>query len=127
MQNKKEKINLDSSNIIVTGGSGFIGSHLVEKLVELGSNVTVIDDLRNSSKENLSRVIKEIEFIDSPVEDIFSDLLQSSKKFNYVFLLANESYVPPSVEDPFSDLKNNVFPCFSEMNNPKFSQKSMNN
>ena len=69
MQNKKEKINLDSSNIIVTGGSGFIGSHLVEKLVELGSNVTVIDDLRNSSKENLSSVIKEIEFIDSPVED----------------------------------------------------------
>ena len=125
MQNKKEKINLDSSNIIVTGGSGFIGSHLVEKLVELGSNVTVIDDLRNSSKENLSRVIKEIEFIDSPVEDIFSDLLQSSKKFNYVFHLANESYVPPSVEDPFSDLKNNVFPTLKILETIRHISKSI--
>ena len=125
MQNKKEKINLDSSNIIVTGGSGFIGSHLVEKLVELGSNVTVIDDLRNSSKENLSRVIKEIEFIDSPVEDIFSDLLQSSKKFNYVFHLANESYVPPSVEDPFSDLKNNVFRTLNILERLRHISKSI--
>ena len=113
MKNKKEKITLDNfrfSKIIVTGGSGFIGSHLVEKLVELDAEVTVIDDLRNSTKENLSGIIERIEFIDSPVEDIFSEILQSSHKFKFVFHLANESYVPPSIDDPFGDLKNNVLP-----------------
>ena len=113
MQNKKQKIDLkdfSTSNIIVTGGAGFIGSHLVEKLVDLNAKITVIDDLRNSSKKNLSKVIKKIKFIDSPVENIFTDLLKSSEKFSYVFHLANESYVPPSIDDPFSDLENNVLP-----------------
>ena len=113
MQNKKQKIDLkdfSTSNIIVTGGAGFIGSHLVEKLVDLNAKITVIDDLRNSSKKNLSKVIKKIKFIDSPVENIFTELLKSTEKFTYVFHLANESYVPPSIDDPFSDLKNNVLP-----------------
>jgi nucleoside-diphosphate-sugar epimerase len=40
-------------NILVTGGASFIGSHLVDKLVSLGANVTVVDNLSRGKIENL--------------------------------------------------------------------------
>lgn len=49
-------------NFLVTGGGGFIGSHLVEYLVTEGHNVTVIDNLNTGKKENLRSVIDKIEF-----------------------------------------------------------------
>ena len=39
---------------LVTGGAGFIGSHLVERLVESGEHVTVLDDLSTGRRENLA-------------------------------------------------------------------------
>ncbi len=50
-------------NALVTGGASFIGSHLVEKLLSLGANVTVVDDLSSGKLTNLENVIKEIEFL----------------------------------------------------------------
>jgi UDP-glucose 4-epimerase len=43
-------------NILVAGGSGFIGSHTIVCLIEAGYNVTVLDNLVNSSEESLKRV-----------------------------------------------------------------------
>ena len=45
-------------NIVVTGGAGFIGTHLIEKLVMRGDNVIVIDNLLTGSKENVSNFEK---------------------------------------------------------------------
>ena len=39
--------------VLVTGGASFISSHLIDKLVEFGASVTVVDDLSNGKKENL--------------------------------------------------------------------------
>ncbi|MEK9178441.1 MAG: NAD-dependent epimerase/dehydratase family protein, partial [Patescibacteria group bacterium] len=42
--------------VLVTGGAGFIGSHLVEKLLELGANVSVLDNFQNGFLKNLKTV-----------------------------------------------------------------------
>ncbi|HZO10841.1 MAG TPA: NAD-dependent epimerase/dehydratase family protein [Nitrososphaeraceae archaeon] len=68
-------------NVIITGGASFIGSHLVDKMVSLGANVTVVDDLSSGNLENLSAVKNSIKFIKKDLEyikkneirEIFSD------------------------------------------------------
>ena len=49
-------------DFVITGGAGFIGSHIAEQLVKIGHNVTIIDNLSNGKKENLSKIIKKIKF-----------------------------------------------------------------
>ena len=57
-------------NVLVTGGASFIGSHLVDKLVTLGSKVTVVDDLSSGNLENLSAVKRRFKFIKKDLEYI---------------------------------------------------------
>lgn len=54
---------------LVTGGAGFIGSHLVEKLLTLGLRVRVLDDLSTGQARNLAAVEKQIEFVQGSVTD----------------------------------------------------------
>jgi len=49
-------------NVLVTGGASFIGSHLVDKLVQYGSTVTVVDDLSSGKKDNLTQSWNKINF-----------------------------------------------------------------
>src|SRR5688500_12721636 len=51
------------ANVLVTGGAGFIGSHIVEALVHRGDRVRVVDDLSTGREKNLSAVRKDIELI----------------------------------------------------------------
>lgn len=57
-------------NVLVTGGASFIGSHLVDKLVLLGANVSVVDDLSTGKMENLSDSRNKIKFINADLEYI---------------------------------------------------------
>ncbi|KAA3641872.1 MAG: NAD-dependent epimerase/dehydratase family protein, partial [Armatimonadetes bacterium] len=59
-----------TDRVIVTGGAGFIGSHLVSELVGRGSSVTVIDDLSTGSLDNLQEVSARIEFIEGDIADV---------------------------------------------------------
>lgn len=58
------------SKVLVTGGAGFIGSNLVEALVERGDEVTVLDNFDTGDEENLSEVMGEISLIQAPCADI---------------------------------------------------------
>ena len=71
----------NETNVLVTGGASFIGSHLVDKLVSLGSKVTVVDNLSSGTLENLDQSKEKITFLNqdleyiskSALDDIFKD------------------------------------------------------
>ena len=87
-------------NFLVTGGAGFIGSHLVESLVANGDNVTLIDSFVTGKKENLQTVIKKINLIEGSIND-FELLKKLFKNIDGVFHQAalasvQESFVKPA-------------------------------
>ena len=55
--------------ILVTGGAGFIGSHIVEYLVQRGDNITILDNLNTGKIENLSKVKNNINFVNGDIRD----------------------------------------------------------
>ena len=86
---------MKSKKFIVTGGYGFIGSHLVEFLVSVGAEVIVIDNLLTGKKENLSNS-NNIKVIIDSVENInFSKF----GKIDAVFHLAAQASVPISIKE----------------------------
>jgi nucleoside-diphosphate-sugar epimerase len=84
--------------VLVTGGAGFIGSHLAEALVSLGARVCVIDDLSGGSRENLSS-IGPVEFVRASILDRGA-LARCMEGCEVVFHQAALGSVPRSVEEP---------------------------
>jgi len=97
----------DLGRTLVTGGAGFIGSHLVEELVRRGSRVTVVDDLSSGRSENLSAVADRVEVrkIDLAHEDP-RPLLAAG--VDVVFHLAGYADIPRSVKEPRRDFEKNA-------------------
>lgn len=107
---KKRTSNLP--NVLVTGGAGFVGSHLVEKMVDIGYHVTVVDDLSNGRLSNLERVrsnpnfkFVKVDFRDKSVTGILHET-------NLVFHLAAITSVPLSVRDPLGTFETNTMGTF---------------
>lgn len=86
---------------LVTGGAGFIGSHIAEALVRRGDQVTVLDDLSSGKKENLKEVWREIRFIQGDVADA-KIAAEAVKGIDLVFHQAAIGSVPRSVETPMA-------------------------
>lgn len=74
-------------NVLVTGGTGFIGSHVVEKLVERGAKVTVLDNLQNGKLKNVSAVKSKISLIHGDCTNM-ADALRACKNKDVVMNLA---------------------------------------
>lgn len=92
--------------VLVTGGAGFIGSHLVEALYRKGDEVTVIDNLSSGKIENILPLINKIEFIKSDIND--SDVLEEIiKDVEVVFHQAAIGSVPRSIAEPMDTHVNN--------------------
>ena len=84
---------------LVTGGAGFIGSHLVDALVARGDHVVVLDDLSTGTRKNLGAVEQDIEFIHGDIRDE-KTLRRAVSGADLVFHLAAVSSVPRSVHEP---------------------------
>ena len=83
---------------LVTGGAGFIGSNLVDRLVESSHKVTVLDNLSTGNIANLDKVKEKINFINI---DIAKDKLDNYfENIDYVFHLAGLADIVPSIENP---------------------------
>lgn len=92
---------------LVTGGAGFIGSHIVEELVRRGESVRILDNLSTGRKENLSAVLDKIDFHDGDICDP-ETLREVFKGVDYVIHLAALSSVVRSIEDPVATTQVNM-------------------
>jgi UDP-glucose 4-epimerase len=79
----------ENRNVLVTGGASFIGSHLVDRLVELGARVTVVDNLSSGKLENLQNSMDKIKFVKKDLEYItLEDIVSVFKGHDVIFHLA---------------------------------------
>ncbi|WP_304369789.1 NAD-dependent epimerase/dehydratase family protein, partial [uncultured Limosilactobacillus sp.] len=87
------------TKVLITGGAGFIGSFLAHKLVNLGCDVTIVDDLSMGRKENIEDI--DVTFYQHDVCDHqFMHELLTKGRFDYIYYLAAVSSVADSVERP---------------------------
>jgi len=94
-----------SSNILVTGGAGFIGSHLADELVKQNCKVVVIDNLSSGRKENINPKAKFYK-IDVRSKDV-SQILKK-EKIEVIFHLAAKPLVDEVYKNPFDALETNI-------------------
>ena len=85
--------------IMVTGGAGFIGSHIVEELLRRGERVRVLDDFSTGRRENLSPFLGRIELIEGDLRDP-STLRRAVQGVDFVLHQAAIASVQRSVDDP---------------------------
>lgn len=86
---------------LVTGGAGFIGSHIVKQLVARGEQVRVLDNLMTGSRRNLDGTFEKIEFIEGDIRD--AELVRRAMQgTTYCLHQAALPSVPRSIEDPLT-------------------------
>lgn len=90
--------------ILVTGGAGFIGSHLVDKLAEMGHSVLVLDNLVNGKKENVNpkAELHQVDICDFETMNLYF------RDIDFVFHLAALPRIPLSIQDPIGTSKTNI-------------------
>src|SRR3954447_8438237 len=99
--------------VLVTGGAGYIGSHMVLCLLEAGHDVVVLDNLANSSAESLRRVEeltgKHPDFVELDLLDAAGvDQLFAASDFDSVIHFAGLKAVGESVAEPLRYYQNNI-------------------
>lgn len=97
---------MKKKKILVSGGAGFIGSHLCDRLVEEDFEVHAVDNLSKGKIENLN---KKVDFIKININSPKFLKLQETLKPNTIFHLAAQSSISNSLKDPRKDFQTNFF------------------
>jgi UDP-glucose 4-epimerase len=98
---------MNKQKVIVTGGAGFIGSHLVQRLVEDGHEVTVIDNFSTGNRKNIANQENGIQLVEADITD-FDKIAPHFEKKDVVFHLAALADIVPSIVNPRSYYASNV-------------------
>lgn len=105
-QDQSHEQHTSPRRVLITGGAGFIGSHLVDTLLELGDDITIIDNLSTGRRENLTHCIDRVRFIESSVSE---GLLQlKDEQFDEIYHLAAAVGVELVLNDPVGSIHTNV-------------------
>ena len=96
---------MTAKKILVTGGGGFIGSHVVDRLLALGHHVVVIDDFRSGHLSNLPESVRlyRVDIASTHIEEIFRE-----EKPELVCHYAAQISVQLSMQDPMKDAETNI-------------------
>ncbi|MCG2675639.1 NAD-dependent epimerase/dehydratase family protein, partial [bacterium] len=92
---------------LVTGGAGFIGSHIVEELVRKKEKIRVLDNFSTGKRENIAPFLKEIELIEGDIRDS-GTVKEAVKGVDYILHQAALPSVPRSIKDPVTTNEVNV-------------------
>jgi len=92
---------------LVTGGAGFIGSNLAQRLLELGYHVRILDNLSTGRKDNLAEIAGDVEFIEGDIRNV-ATVEKAVRGMDYVFHQAALPSVPRSVADPVTSNEVNI-------------------
>ena len=92
---------------LVTGGAGFIGSHIVRRLLDDGHAVRVLDNLSTGSRDNLADVAARIDFIEGDIRSA-ADCDRATEGVETIFHVAALPSVPRSIADPWASHDHNV-------------------
>jgi nucleoside-diphosphate-sugar epimerase len=93
--------------VLVTGGAGFIGSHLVDALLERGARVRVLDNFATGKPENLAHCVDRIELVEGDIRDL-ETCRRACEGVRFVFHQAALGSVPRSMKDPATTIAVNV-------------------
>jgi nucleoside-diphosphate-sugar epimerase len=107
VSSRKDEALGEKNTYLVTGGAGFIGSHLAESLVTEGHDVRVLDNFLTGKKANLADFIGDIQLIEGDIRD-FSTCERALAGVDYVLHQAALPSVPRSIEDPIVTNEINV-------------------
>jgi nucleoside-diphosphate-sugar epimerase len=102
----------DQKLYLVTGGAGFIGSHIAEALVKRGDRVRVLDNLSTGKRKNLAHIAGEIEFVEADIRD-YAATRQAMEEVSIVFHEAAIPSVPRSISEPQLNHDNNINGTFN--------------
>jgi len=92
---------------LITGGAGFIGSHIVSELVKRGERVRVVDNLSTGKPENVQYLMDKIEFIEGDLRDL-AVAARVVEGVDFVMHQAAIPSVPRSIKDPKASTENNL-------------------
>src|SRR5215510_15524180 len=98
---------MNKKTYLITGGAGFIGSHIAERLVRDGHNVRVLDDLSSGHEANLASMLDGVEFIEGDIRNA-QVVHEAVKGAHVVFHEAALGSVPRSVADPITTHEVNI-------------------
>ena len=100
---------------IITGGGGFIGSHLCESLVEQGHEVLVLDNFSLGKKDNLKKIKNKVTILKKDIRDLNS-INNLFKGVQNVYHLAALADIVPSIENPDDYYSTNVTGTYKDFN-----------
>ncbi|MCD6452908.1 MAG: SDR family oxidoreductase [Dehalococcoidales bacterium] len=100
---------MKTGRVVITGGAGFIGSHLAEELVRRGYYIIILDNLATGRIENIAELLKngDVEFIQGSITEL-SFLQPVFKGVRYVFHQAALPSVPRSIANPLASHETNI-------------------
>ena len=102
---------VENAKVLVTGGAGFVPSHVVDAFVKAGARVTALDNFSAGKRENLGHLKNKVKIVEMDIRDeTIADLI---KQQDIVIHMAANADVPVSVKEPDYDFQNNVIGSYN--------------